>query len=96
VHNALAYSDGKVRLNARLELTSVVLHVVDQGPGIPVDERQRVVQRFQRGSTATGTRGSGLGLALVDQLMRLMGGELVISDELGGGADLQLRFPRSA
>ena len=96
VHNALAYSDGKVRLDARLEPTRVVLHVVDQGPGIPVSERQRVVQRFQRGSTATGTRGSGLGLALVDQLMRLMGGELVISDDPGGGADLQLRFRRSA
>ena len=96
VRNALAYSDGKVRLDARLEPTRVVLHVVDQGPGIPVSERQRVVQRFQRGSTATGIRGSGLGLALVDQLMRLMGGELVISDDPGGGADLQLRFPRSA
>ena len=55
-----------------------------------------MIQRFQRGSTATGTRGSGLGLALVDQLMRLMGGELVIADGPCGGADLQLRFPCSA
>ena len=85
-----------MRLEASHEATVVVLHVVDQGPGIPAGERQRVIQRFQRGSTATGTRGSGLGLALVDQLMRLMGGELVISDGPCGGADLQLRFPCSA
>ena len=96
VHNALAYSQGPVRLEVSHQAAVVVLHVVDQGPGIPAEEHLRVIQRFQRGSTATGTRGSGLGLALVDQLMRLMGGELVISDDPCSGADLQLRFPCSA
>ena len=96
VHNALAYSQGPVRLVASLEATAVVLHVVDQGPGIPAEERQRVIQRFQRGSTATGTRGSGLGLALVNQLVQRMDAELAISDGPCRGADLQLRFPSNA
>ena len=70
----------------------VTLHVLDQGPGIPLDERSTVLERFARGSTAIGTRGSGIGLAVVDELSRAMGAELVIADRRGGGADLQLRF----
>ena len=70
----------------------MVLHVIDQGAGIPVDERDLVLRRFKRGSTAVGTQGSGIGLALADQLMRAMQGDLVIADADGGGADLQLRF----
>ena len=70
----------------------MVLHVIDQGPGIAVDERDLVLRRFKRGSTAVGTQGSGIGLALADQLMRAMQGDLVIADADGGGADLQLRF----
>ena len=69
-----------------------MLHVLDQGPGIPETERALVLQRFRRGSTAAGTRGTGIGLALVDAWMRAMGGEVVIAEAPGGGADLQLRF----
>ena len=70
----------------------MVLHVIDQGPGIPIDERDLVLRRFKRGSTAVGSQGSGIGLALADQLMRAMQGDLVIAGADGGGADLQLRF----
>ena len=45
----------------------MVLHVQDHGPGTPEPERDKVMQRFQRGRSATGTRGSGLGLALEQQ-----------------------------
>jgi len=65
---------------------------LDQGPGIPTKERTAVLERFARGSTASGTRGSGIGLAVVDELSRAMGAELVIAERRGGGADLQLRF----
>ena len=54
----------------------------------------KVLERFTRGSTATGTRGSGLGLSLVQQLIGLMGADLVMADAPGGGADVQLRFQR--
>ncbi len=94
VDNALAYSSGTVALAADQCSNSadVVLHVFDRGPGIPASERSVVVQRFQRGSSAIGTRGSGIGLATVALLMEAMGAELRIADRQGGGADPQLRF----
>ena len=74
----------------------LVLHVLDQGPGIDASERTSVLQRFKRGTSSAGTRGTGIGLALVDELMRAMDGELQIGDAPGGGADLQLRFRLAA
>ena len=96
VDNALAYGEGPIQLWAESTGGHVVLHVQDDGPGIPAAEREKVMQRFQRGTTATGTRGSGLGLALVQQLVELMNGELRIADAAAGGADLQLWFRASA
>ena len=74
----------------------MILHVRDQGSGIPAAERAQVVERFVRGSTAIGTRGSGIGLATVQVLMESMQGKLLIADAPGGGADIQLCFRISA
>ena len=95
VDNALKFSEGPVQLSVSASSDVVTLHVRDQGPGIPEDERSQVLERFVRGSTAIGTRGSGIGLATVNLLMQAMGGELLISDAPGGGADMQLRFKPS-
>lgn len=92
VDNALCYSSGAVHLAASASDDSVILHVRDQGPGIPEQERGQVLQRFVRGSTSIGTRGSGIGLATVNLLMEAMHGELLIGDAPGGGADMQLHF----
>ncbi len=92
VDNALRYSTGAVQLALSASDDSVILHVLDQGPGIPEAERSQVLQRFVRGSTAIGTRGSGIGLATVNLLMNAMQGELLIGDAPGGGADLKLCF----
>jgi len=92
LENALLYSQGSVQMTSEQVGDQLVLHVIDQGPGIPIDERDLVLRRFKRGSTAVRTQGSGIGLALADQLMRAMQGDLVIADADGGGADLQLRF----
>ncbi len=95
VDNALAYAQGPVELALSQSPSTVVLHVLDRGPGIPEPERAAVVQRFARGSTAVGTRGSGIGLATVTLLMEAMQAELRIADRSGGGADMQLRFSAS-
>ena len=92
LENALRYSQGSVQMTSEQVGDQMVLHVIDQGPGIPLDEQELVVQRFKRGSTSVGTQGSGIGLALADQLMRAMQGSLVIADAKEDGADLQLRF----
>jgi len=96
VDNALRYSDGAVELAVSCAGDGVTLHVRDQGPGIPPEERSQVLQRFVRGRSSIGTRGSGIGLATVNLLMEAMQGNLLIGNAPEGGADLQLRFRISA
>ena len=92
VENALRYSSGLVQLAVSASPDRVILHVRDQGSGIPIAEREQVLERFVRGSSSSGSQGSGIGLATANELMQAMQGELVIADAPGGGADLQLRF----
>jgi signal transduction histidine kinase len=74
---------------------AVVLGVDDDGPGIPVADRERVLQRFVRLDDARSrdAGGSGLGLAIVAELVAAHGGTIGIGDSPFGGARLQLRFP---
>ena len=92
VDNALRYSAGAVYLAVSASDDSVILHIRDQGPGIPEGDRAQVLERFVRGSTSICTRGSGIVLATVKLLMEAMQGELRIDDAPEGGADLQLRL----
>ena len=52
-----------------------------------------IFRRFARGQAAVNTRGSGIGLAVVQLLMEAMGGMVLVSDAPGGGADFQLQLP---
>ena len=77
---------------------TVDMSVIDSGPGIPENCRKRVVQRFQRMDSARTQPGSGLGLALVDSVAEMHGGELILT-EAGGASDGSglkaiLRLPR--
>jgi two-component system sensor histidine kinase PrrB len=77
-------SGGHVRLQVAGNGAGAEIVVGDDGPGIPLAERERVIRRFARGSGAAGT-GSGLGLAIVDAEARRHGGTLTLSaSELGG------------
>lgn len=76
--------DGHVRLRVAANGAGAEIVVEDDGPGIPVAERQRVVRRFARGRGATAA-GSGLGLAIVDAEARRHSETLTLSSsELGG------------
>jgi two-component system sensor histidine kinase KdpD len=72
-----------VRVEAGAVPTGVDLRVVDQGPGIPPDDRERVFEPFQR-TTDHGT-GVGLGLAIARGFLDAMGGEITLEDTPGGG-----------
>ena len=75
---------GHVRLRVFANGARAEVLVEDDGPGIPADERRRVVSRFARGRGATAA-GSGLGLAIVEAEARRHGGTLTLSSsELGG------------
>ncbi|MGC8476577.1 MAG: sensor histidine kinase [Acetobacteraceae bacterium] len=96
--NAVKFSPtgGTVRLAAQggAELS---ITVADQGPGIPPADRARATERFFRGEAARSTPGSGLGLALVQAVAQLHGGQLVLGDANPGLlARLVLPLPREA
>lgn len=98
VENALSYSPkgSPVFMFLSVEGGVAVLHVQDCGAGVPLYERGLIFERFFRGSAALSVRGSGIGLALVKQLMEAMGGTVGVHDAADGGADFQLRFPVTA
>ena len=89
VGNGLKYAN-----NVSVSLTATQLVVSDDGPGIPEAERARVFQPFYRleGSRNASTGGSGLGLAVVQQLCAAHGWHVEISDSVQGGSSFIWRF----
>lgn len=96
--NAIKYTPlaGTIRLQLRAAGDGAELTLNDSGPGIPVDQRQRVFDRFYRipGSDATG---SGLGLAIVREIAAAHGAAIELeSPGALGGLTVRLRFPGHA
>jgi signal transduction histidine kinase len=101
VDNAGRYTPAGTRVDVRLDAAAdrLVVDVVDDGPGLGVDERAEVLERFRRGSTSAGISGTGLGLAIVDEAARALGGSLVLSpvEPTGLACRVELRSaPRAA
>jgi signal transduction histidine kinase len=94
MENACKWCKGKVRVRAvGLSGHRLSLVIDDDGPGLPPDRRAEVVQRGARlDETAPG---SGLGLSIVDELVRAYGGTLRLGDSSLGGLSVQLELPRA-
>jgi two-component system sensor histidine kinase KdpD len=82
-----------VRVLAHVLPTRVEVMVVDRGPGVPAEQRERMFEPFQRLSDTT-PGGLGLGLAVAQGLTRAIGGELSAEDTPGGGLTMVLSLPR--
>lgn len=93
--NAIAASGPgrRVRMEAGAVSGRVDLRIVDQGPGIPVAERARMFEPFQRRGDGGG--GVGLGLAVAKGFVEAMGGELTIEDTPGGGVTMVVGLPEA-
>jgi signal transduction histidine kinase len=94
--NALKFTfSGEVSVVQRLQDNSVLLEVTDTGCGIAAEDLARVFERFFRGRAAqTRTHeGSGIGLSLVQELVRLHGGSIQARSELGRGTTMSVRIP---
>jgi signal transduction histidine kinase len=88
VDNARVHGAGTITIALSAEDGSAVVRVRDEGPGLPVEDRERLFERFVRGADAQGRAGSGLGLAIARGLAEAMGGSLAAT----GGSQLELRL----
>jgi signal transduction histidine kinase len=94
VDNAIKLSgtDGSVRIETRAGDGLGELFVTDSGPGIDADFREHLFERFSR-HPATPYRGSGLGLSIVNEVVRLHDGQIDVTSGESGGATFHLVFP---
>ncbi|MGH9002223.1 MAG: sensor histidine kinase, partial [Acidimicrobiia bacterium] len=98
VENAANYGEGATRVRVDRGRTVARIGVEDEGPGVPPEERDAIFRRFFRGSAAgrrrRGGQGSGLGLALVSEHVRLHGGRVWVEEGDGGtGARFVVELP---
>lgn len=84
IDNAIKFACTRVVLRIGQQNGQAVLEVVDDGPGIPPEEREAVVRRFHRAEGAAGVEGTGLGLAVVSAIVHLHGFRLELDDAAPG------------
>ncbi|HSR94263.1 MAG TPA: ATP-binding protein [Solirubrobacterales bacterium] len=95
IENAIHHGGGRpVQVRSRLVGERIAIRVVDQGPGIPESERQRIFEPFQRGEGNGAGGGSGLGLAIAKGFVEANGGEIAVESVTGQGSSFVVGFPR--
>ena len=97
LENAIQYTPagGHVTVSTERTANEVVLRIVDDGVGIPLEAQTRVFERFYRVDRARSRDrgGTGLGLAIVKHVAELHGGSIELTSELGQGSTFGVRFP---
>ena len=95
--NAFKFTfEGEIAIRIRDAGSGIDLAVSDTGTGIPPDELPRMFERFHRVENARGRshEGSGIGLALVSELVKLHGGSIAVDSALGQGTTFLVRIPK--
>lgn len=95
IDNALKFSppDTTVAVTASTERGAVRVRISDQGPGIAVEEQQRIFEKFYRSTKSDRVRGAGLGLYIVKRIMDLHGAAISVDSRLGMGTAFELWLP---
>lgn len=99
IDNAIRYAGSQKAIEIALEedASEVRIEVCDRGPGIPAAETSRMLQPFTRLEEArTNTKGAGLGLAIIDHILRSHNGHISLLPREGGGLRAILHFPRAS
>jgi signal transduction histidine kinase len=97
IENADRYAGGITEIAIVPAGKNIQIRLDDAGPGVPVNERERIFERFARGETARARasgEGTGLGLSLVEEHVRLHGGRVWVEDSPAGGARFVVELPR--
>jgi two-component system phosphate regulon sensor histidine kinase PhoR len=96
LNNAVKYSKehGRVILSSRVSKDFLILEIKDFGYGIEKANIKRIFDRFYRTAKArANTKGTGLGLTLVNQLVKRIGGEISVESTIGKGSTFFIKFP---
>ena len=98
VSNAIKYTDhGSVNIEARVSKImgklTLTMSVKDTGKGMTDEEKQKVFQAFTRLKSAQGIEGTGLGLSITQELVSLLGGEILLRSSLGKGSNFIVTLP---
>jgi two-component system sensor histidine kinase KdpD len=95
LENAARYSPvgATVKVSVASFRDRVQVRVIDEGPGIPADDRERVFEAFYRGQRGPETPGSGLGLAIANAIVTAHGGRIWIDDAPGAGTAVVFEIP---
>ncbi|MDA9913333.1 ATP-binding protein [Methylophilaceae bacterium] len=95
INNGVKFSNSnKIELVAKLYNEKIVINVLDNGPGIPKAEREKLLEPFERLDQARGSiGGSGLGLAIANRIVMVHNGKLELTNRRSGGLNVKLTFP---
>jgi two-component system, NarL family, sensor histidine kinase BarA len=92
---------GRVTISAAREADELVMRIIDTGVGIAEEDQQVIFEKFRQGKMSVPTgdimareySGSGLGLSIVKELCKLLGGQVTVASELGKGSTFTVRLP---
>lgn len=95
LENAIKYTgpDGFIKVRASLDTTSVQVEIEDNGIGLAPATQERIFERFYQGDPSHSEQGNGLGLALVKQILELLGGSISVESSPGNGSRFCVTLP---
>jgi two-component system sensor histidine kinase KdpD len=96
--NAGKYSPpaSEIDISASADAAAITVWVADRGPGVPVDQREHIFEKFVRGKEAAPKPGAGLGLAICRAIVAVHHGRIWVDDRPGGGSVFSFSLPRKA
>ena len=96
LRNAGRFAESQVMVSASSANGMVTVSIDDNGPGIPVEDRDRVFEPFTRLNGNAETQGVGLGLAIVRRIVMQHGGNVTIHSSCSGGCTIETTWPESS
>jgi two-component system sensor histidine kinase KdpD len=98
LENAIRYApeDTAIEVEASPETAGIRVSVIDHGPGIRLEEREKVFEKFFRGSGSKRDGGAGLGLTICRAAVLAHRGRIRVLETAGGGATVEFTLPRAA
>jgi signal transduction histidine kinase len=98
VDNAIKFTPagGNVRIRISETPATAMFDVIDSGPGVPVEARPRIFDRFYRADEGDAARGAGLGLSIAKGAVEANGGQLTLEASSAAGSTFRITMPRVA